>query len=540
MKWETIPESDCKGDKILISGIREIQFLDSLQAVFRNEGYLEAFFEESRRSDSLLIRVHLGKKYFWKAIGVGNIPSQFTKNLSPIGKNYNSALIWMQNVVSEAENQGFPFAKINLSEIRLEGDSIRSDLVFDSGPLILWDTLEVVGNTKTQGKYIQNLTGINPGSSFSQRQLNLASQILRRSPYFYLTREPRLSFQIKKARPSFELKDRNTNVLDGIVGLLPNENVPGKMLITGQLDLELYHLGGKGRDVEIHWQRLNVQSQSLDISAKESFLFNSPIDVQIGFNLLKQDTTFLNRFFILNFGYRISSKSQLNFFAKRQAGDLISTYQFREVTELPDVADFRWNQYGISLQVNSLGDPFFPRRGSLFDLVISAGNKKILQNTGIPDEVYSGIDLASPQYQFQSSFEKHFYIRPIWGMWIKGSGGLIQNDNLLLNDLFRLGGLKTIRGFNENYFYARSFGYLSLEQRLFFGENSFLMVFLDAGILENPYFAKAIDHPVSFGAGLNLETGSGLFRFIYGVGKSNQQPLQFSYSRIHFGYLARF
>jgi hypothetical protein len=66
------------------------------------------------------------------------------------------------------------------------------------------------------------------------------------------------------------------------------------------------------------------------------------------------------------------------------------------------------------------------------------------------------------------------------------------------------------------------------------------MVFADAGILENPYFATVIDRPVSFGAGLNLETGSGLFRFIYGVGKSNLQPLQFSYSRIHFGYLARF
>jgi hemolysin activation/secretion protein len=125
-------------------------------------------------------------------------------------------------------------------------------------------------------------------------------------------------------------------------------------------------------------------------------------------------------------------------------------------------------------------------------------------------------------------------------MWFKGNGGFIQNENLLLNDLFRLGGLKTIRGFNENFFFARSFGYLSMEQRLFFGENSFLMVFVDAGILENPYFASSIDRPISFGAGLNLETGSGLFLFIYGVGRSNLQPLEFSYSRIHFGYLARF
>jgi hemolysin activation/secretion protein len=85
-------------------------------------------------------------------------------------------------------------------------------------------------------------------------------------------------------------------------------------------------------------------------------------------------------------------------------------------------------------------------------------------------------------------------------MWFKVSRGFIQNENLLLNDLFRFGGLKTIRGFNENFFYPISFGYLSLEQRLFFGENLFLMAFVEAGILENSYFASSIDRPISFGA----------------------------------------
>lgn len=540
IKWETIPESDWRGEQNFLSRKKETEFLDSLQTAIRNEGYLEAFFKEERRVDSLLVQVFLGKKYFWKAFTIEDAPMQFSKNIKPISNNYNSALVWMKGIVSEAENQGYPFAKVNLNKIEIEGDSVFANLDFDAGPLILWDSVQVTGNTKTQGKYIQNLTGITPGSFFSQKQLNQASKLLRRSPYFSLIREPELAFQIKKAVPVFTLRDRNSNVLDGIIGFLPNENEPGKMLITGQLDLELYHLGGKGRNVEIHWQRLNLQTQSLAVSAKESFLFNSPLDIQVGFNLLKQDTTFLNRDLSLDFGYRISSTSYFNFFTRRQAGDLISTAAFAETATLPDVADFRWNQYGISGNFNTLDDPFIPRRGSLLELELGAGNKKILKNTGIPDEVYSGIDLNTPQYQFVGSYEKHLFLKPTWGIWFKGSGGFIQNDNLLLNDLFRLGGLKTIRGFNENFFYARSFGYLSMEQRLFFGENSFLMVFIDAGILENPYFAVSIDRPISFGAGLNLETGSGLFRFIYGVGRSNLQPLDFSYSRIHFGYLARF
>lgn len=516
-------------------------YIDSIKQSFQNRGYLSLFMEEEEVSgDSLQVKILLGEKYAWEHISQGNVPEEFSKNIDPVTGDYSSASRWMREVISNAEDRGFPFAQIKLDSIQRKGNLISGVFKYDSGPLILWDSVKVAGDTKTQGKYLQNITGIQPGLPFSQKQLDEATQALSRSPYFVQTQSPQVDFQIQKAQPTFNLRDRNTNVLDGIIGLLPNENEPGKMLITGQLDLELYHLGGKGRDVAVHWQRLNIATQSLDLSAKESFLFNSPLDLSVGFNLLKQDSTFLNRFLSLDIGYHLSQNSHLRFFTKRQSSDVLDTEAYDDVTELPDVADYRWNQYGLGWSWDKLDSPFFPRRGWLITSEFALGNKRILENTGFPAEVYENLDLNSPQYLGKAEIEKHVFIRPTWGMWFKGSGGFTQNKNLLLNDLFRLGGLKTIRGFNENYFFAKSYGYMNIEQRLFFGENSFLMVFADFGILENPYFATSIDKPISFGAGINLDTGSGIFRFIYGVGKSNLQPLQFSYSRIHFGYLARF
>jgi outer membrane protein assembly factor BamA len=517
------------------------KYVDSIQFSFQNEGFLGLFVnEEEVGKDSLVVNFVLGEKYFWKSISQGNVPREFSKDIDPLTKEYVSASIWMRNVIREAENNGFPFAQIKLDSIQRNANELSAVFNYDSGPLILWDSVKVAGDTKTQEKYIQNITGIRPGLAFSQKQLDEANQVLIRSPYFVQTQSPEVDFQIKKAQPTFTLRDRNTNVLDGIIGLLPNANEPGKMLITGQLDLELYHLGGKGRDVAVHWQRLNVETQSLDISAKESFLFNSPLDVSVGFNLLKQDSTFLNRYLSLDFGYNLSKNSYLRFFTRRQSSNVLNTEAYDDVTELPDVADYRWNQYGLGWTWDKLDSPYFPRRGFLITSEFALGNKQIIENTGFPPEVYVNLDLNSPQYLGKGEIEKHIFIRPTWGMWFRGSGGFTKNQNLLLNDLFRLGGLKSIRGFNENYFFARSYSFINMEQRLFFGENSFLMVFADFGILENPYFAPSIDKPVSFGAGINLDTGSGVFRFIYGVGKSNLQPLQFSYSRIHFGYLARF
>lgn len=541
LAWETVSPSSHVGERYFDLGEPKKPFLDSLKQVILNEGFLEVnFVEELLAQDSIKVKINLGRRYFWKDIWTEEIPSAIQEKLPPLKVNQENLSNWMKLVVLESENQGYPFAQVRLGDISKVGDFIAGKLVYDAGPLINWDSLEVSGSSKTQQKYLQRLIGIEPGTPFSQEKLNQTVRALNRSPYFILVEEPNVSFQIKTAKPSFNLRDRNSNVLDGIIGLLPNENEPGKMLITGQLDLELYHLGGKGRDIALHWQRLNIQTQSLDLLAKESFLFNSPLDLKIGFNLLKQDTSFINRFLTLDFGYRVSNSGYLSFFGKRQAGDLISTFSYRENTSLPDVADYRWNQYGIRYELNLLDDPFLPRRGWLIQTEFAAGNKKILQNTGIPDEAYLGLDLNTPQYQGKLMFEKHFPIKANYGVWFRGSGGFMRNENLFLNDFFRIGGLKSLRGFNENFFYARSFTYFNLEQRLFFERSSYLMAFVDGGILENPYFAAPIDYPVSFGAGLNLETGSGIFRFIYGVGKSNLQPLEFSYSRIHFGYLARF
>lgn len=516
------------------------KFVDSIQNSFQHEGYLGVFsHEEEIAKDSLKVNFLLGDKFFWKSISQGNVPCELSRDIEPVTQEYSSALRWMSNVIAEAENNGFPFAQIHLDSIQRNSNELNAVFSYDSGPLILWDSVKVTGDTKTQERYVQHITGIRPGMPFSQKQLDEANKVLSQSPYFLQMQIPKVDFQIQKAQPTFSLRDRNTNVLDGVIGLLPNANEPGKMLVTGQLDIELYHLGGRGRDVAVHWQRLNVQTQSLDISAKESFLFNSPLDISVRFNLLKQDSTFLNRYFSLDFGYHLSKNNYLRFFTRRQASNVLNTSAYNE-TELPDIADYHWNQYGIGWSLDRLDSPYFPRRGFIIRSELALGNKRILENTGFPPEVYANLDLNSPQYVGKAAFEKHIFIRQNWGIWLRGSGGFTQNKNLLLNDLFRLGGLKSIRGFNENYFFAKWYGYLNMEQRLFFGENSFLMVFADFGILENPYFASSIDKPISFGAGINLDTGSGVFRFIYGVGKSNLQPLQFSYSRIHFGYIARF
>jgi outer membrane protein assembly factor BamA len=540
VQWRLSPEADELIHHHYPTKTEADQKRDSLSRVFQSKGYLEGFFQEQENNDTLTYLWMFGRLFRWEKINTDSLPSDLVKTLGRPGLSFPEPYEWLDRALAYAEDEGLPFAKVSIENLSIRDSLLSGNLVFDAGPRISWDSLGIAGETKTTVQYLQQISRLTPGEPFSQTELEKATQTLKRSPYFLLVGSPELLFQTRQAKPIFTIQDRRVNVFDGVIGLLPNENEPGKVLITGEVDLRLYHLGGKGRDVTLSWQRLNIQSQSLEIKAKESFVFRSPIDVSVGFSLLKQDSSFVNRSFELDFGYRISDAGYLNFFTKRKAGDLLASDVTSSAEQLPSSIDHRWNHYGIGIDWDKLDSPVNPRRGMRIQANFSLGNKRILQNTGLPEELYSDLEESSAQYQGYFSGEKHIFLRPAWGMWIRGVGGFIQNENLFLNEFFRIGGLKSIRGFNEKNFFAKQFGYLNFEQRLFFDQNSYLILFADVGVVENPYNVPEIDHPFSFGTGINLDTDGGLFSFVLALGKSNTQPLSFSYSRIHFGYLARF
>ncbi len=107
--------------------------------------------------------------------------------------------------------------------------------------------------------------------------------------------------------------------------------------------------------------------------------------------------------------------------------------------------------------------------------------------------------------------------------------------------MFRLGGLNTLRGFNENQFFASNYVLSNAELRMHFESNSFLFLFYDQSyIVTDIGDETSSDEPFGFGLGLQLNTKSGDFKFAYALGKSNSQVINFNLSKIHFGIINRF
>src|SRR6218665_793877 len=101
--------------------------------------------------------------------------------------------------------------------------------------------------------------------------------------------------------------------------------------------------------------------------------------------------------------------------------------------------------YGIGLKYERLDYRLNPRRGFSVLTNASAGSKKIKQNAKLNPVVYEGIKLNSTQYNgdLQASVFIPFAGRST--LKIANQSAFLYGETTFQNELFRIGGLKTLR-----------------------------------------------------------------------------------------------
>src|SRR5690606_37052388 len=109
-----------------------------------------------------------------------------------------------------------------------------------------------------------------------------------------------------------------------------------------------------------------------------------------------------------------------------------------------------------------------------------------------------------------------------------------HSESLFQNELLRIGGLKTLRGFDEESINASLYSIFTLEYRFLLDRNSYFSVFSDAAYYENKSQDTFIkDTPVGIGAGLSFETAAGIFTLNYALGRQFDNPFYFRAGKVH-------
>jgi outer membrane protein assembly factor BamA len=506
--------------------------------------------------DTVRVRLYVGEQFRWAYLHNGNLGDGLLTRAGYREKFFRRTpwrpADWaalQERVLTEAENQGYPFATVGLDSLRLTGRDIAGRVVLRRGPAVYFDSLQVVGSSKTKKRFLTKYLQLTPGLPYSQQRVDAAVALLRQLPYVRLRAAPEVRFARNQARVYLLLDERPANQFDAIVGLLPAANGASGVQFTGDVTINLRNLRGGGKQVGLQWRKTDALSQLLDASYLHPNIFGTPLEVGATFNLYKQTGNYLTLRPRLQVSYPTARAGRLTFFAEQSSSRLLlDSAAYAQLGTLPNYVDSEYNSYGLGYSRANLDDLYFPHRGLFVSLQGGVGTKTIRRNAAISETLYAGVNMRSTQYSFGGRAERYWALGRQGVLLVRARGEGLFNQQFFLNDLFRLGGLNSLRGFTENQFYTNAYGVGTVELRQFTGPEGYVFLFADQGLLQAYNFtttqltSRALDSPTGLGAGLSFRTAAGLFQFVYSVGRSQFLNTRFSLtnSKIHFGLTSRF
>jgi outer membrane protein assembly factor BamA len=523
--------------------------LNNVLVALYGNGYLAASFDSfAVDTTKLTAFLNQGEVYKWLHLSKGNIDEGLISEAGFREKIYRNKPVNMNDlrkiqdrVLTFAENNGYPFSEIRLDSVRIASNGINAALVLHKGAFITVDSIIVKGNARLSETYLHNYLGIKKKMPYNEAIMSQISTRLQELPMVSETRKFNISFHEDKATVYLYLEDKKASQLDGVIGVLPDNSEAGKITVTGDVHLRLHSSFGYGELFDLNWKQPQPKTQDLKIKFNYPFLFSTPFGLDLNLSIYKKDTTYLE--LQRNFGvqYLLTGGNYYKAFYNNLSSSLIDVKQFEFATTLPPFADISTNSYGLGLRLQHLDYRLNPRNGYLIEGTASVGVKNIKQNQGLKNVDYDSIQLKSTQYKGEITAD---YFLPAFNRSVIDIGsiaGYLQSPDIFENEMYRLGGLKTLRGFDEESILASRFVIGKLEYRYIIETNSYLFLFVNSMYYERRQLGAFVhDVPFGFGTGITFETKLGIFSLNYALGREFTNPIVFRAAKIHFGLINYF
>ncbi len=506
--------------------------------------------------------VFVGNAFEWQSLRSGNVPIEMLDQIGFKSKFFANQTFKAKDLkrvqtklLEYAENHGYPFAKVKLDSLELDETDISGALWMDKGLLITFDTIARKGSFQLGNDFLKGYLGYKPGKPYDERVVKSVSKRIKELTFVDEEQPAFIEFDGKEARLNLFLKNRKTSQFNFLLGFLPNSEISGRFIITGDVLLDLVNPFGTGKQFKLNWKRPKPATQELEVKAAYPYILGLPFGLDGKFELYKRDTLFLDVITELGLQFHFIGGNYLKGFVNNSKSTLLSvdTAQVLLDRELPDDVDVSNTIYGIEYHFEKLNYKLNPVSGVSLRFSTAAGTRKISPNNNITslndpenpghtfETLYDSLKLKSANLKWSMEVDKFWRLnqRNTVFTGLK-SGGLVA-DKLFANELFRIGGTHILRGFDEQSVLASWYNVVTLEYRFLLAENSYYYLFGDFAFVQDKSASDVIeDWPIGFGTGLAFETRAGLFSVGYALGRQQQNPIQFRSAKIHFGYINYF
>tara|TARA_R110002111_G_scaffold60230_6_gene100800 strand:+ start:125 stop:1813 length:1689 start_codon:yes stop_codon:yes gene_type:complete len=422
---------------------------------------------------------------------------------------------------SKIAEQGDPFSTLQLINIsKLNSDLISADLKIVTNQKRRIDKIIIKGYEKFPKSYLKRFMKLKTEKSFNLNAIREKVELLEELRFASKIKDPEVLFTQDSTTLYLYIEKTKTNNFDGFLGFGTNE-ITNRIEFDGYLDLRLINNLNYGETLNLFYKSDEIDQQTFRVDADLPYLFASPVGLQVGLNIFRKDSTFLNAKQYAKINYQINAQHKIGI----GLNSTTSTNLLENDTDI--LNDYTSNYYTLHYNYTKpqFYDPLFPIN-FWFDFSSGIGTR----NNDLGKEKQSVFNVDAYKI-FNLNKKNSFYMRL--------NGATLTSNDYLDNELFRFGGINSIRGFEENSLVANLYAVISTEYRYRLSNSIYVHSVIDAAYFENK-LTESKEKLYGFGFGLGLLTNAGLFRLNYSSGKTEDRPFKLSDSKVHVSLTATF
>ncbi|MFD1015616.1 hypothetical protein ACFQ13_06770 [Winogradskyella rapida] len=433
-------------------------------------------------------------------------------------QNLESVLSHLNTKLAE---QGDPFSTLQLIDLqKLNSDTLTAQLKVVSNKKRQIDKIIVKGYEKFPKAYIKHFLKLRTNQTFNLNEIKTKTMLFDNIRFAKTIKDPEVLFTNDSTSLYIYVEKVRTNNFDGFLGFGTNEDT-NKIEFDGYLDLKLINNLNYGETINLYYKSDESDQQTFEVDADLPYLFSTPIGAQVGLRLFKKDSTFLNANQYAKLNYLINAEQKVGLGITTTN----STYLLEETS--PTLSDYKTTYYTLNYTYSKpqYADPLFPIN-FWFDFTSGFGDRTISNSN-------------EDQQMFTVETYKIFNLNNKNSIFTKLKAAMLNSDQYLDNELFRFGGINSIRGFEENSLVGNLYGVINTEYRYRLSNTLYVHSVLDAAYFENQ-LTDSKEKLFGFGFGLGLLTNAGLFKLNYSSGKTENQTFKLSDSKVHLSLTATF
>ncbi|MEN3322808.1 POTRA domain-containing protein [Mariniflexile soesokkakense] len=507
--------------------------VDSLQKNLYKVGYIENELKYiNKLNDSVYsAEIHLRKKY-------SSISIYYDKSLiSPKLLNSVSKKVFDHYFTipfSELENtlnfinakiseKGYPFSKLYLLNIEVDGKSnLKANLIVDSTnqKRVISDII-IKGYDKFPRSYLKHYLKIKTNQTFNLNVIKIKTEQLNNLKFASEIKSPEVLFSNDSTTLYLYLQKTKSNSFDGFLGFGTNEDT-NKLQFDGYLNLNLTNNLNYGESFKLLYKSDENDQKTFETNLSLPYLFQSPIGLDFALRIFKRDSSFTTVNQNAKIHYQINAKHKIySGISSTQSSNLLN-----EITT-STILDYKTTYYTFAYQFlkNQSFNLLFPINSQLY-FESNFGKR----NQSNQQEKQSLLSLDAFKI-FKLDIKNSIYLRV--------NGAALNSNTYFENELIRFGGINSIRGFEENSIYATLLGVLNTEYRFQLNNSIYIHSITDLAYFENN-ISSTEEKLFGVGFGFGILTKTGLLKFNYANGKTENTPFKLSNSKIHLSLLANF